>query len=203
MDWAGNTQRCPHFFLTFDHNHLSPMQAVHALPPQMLPQYHRQPPNGVVISANNANGSTFLPTPVPSTRKRKRTQYTVSYSEVQEVDPEGKTREVIVIEDTPPPPPTVSPGSTIAGGFSASYPPPPFSAPIRTRARAAAEAQGLNTPLAIVSPALKKRKKDPTDEGRAPPAKKAAAVAQHPHVLPGTDGSWGNVSSATADDVCP
>ncbi|KAF8896243.1 kinase-like domain-containing protein [Infundibulicybe gibba] len=46
-----------------------------------------------------------MPTPPVATRKRKRAhQYTVSYSEVQEVDNDGRLREVIVIEDTPPQP---------------------------------------------------------------------------------------------------
>ncbi|KZP10420.1 hypothetical protein FIBSPDRAFT_991018 [Athelia psychrophila] len=83
------------------------------------------------------------PTPPVVTRKRKRPhQYTVSYSKVQEVDSEGKLREVIVIDDTPPPP-TISPLTTY-NGFSASYQPPTYSAPIRTRARTATEAQALS-----------------------------------------------------------
>lgn len=81
--------------------------AVHPMPPQMLPQYPRQSLNGT-MGSNHA----VPPTPPVATRKRKRPQqYTVSYREVQEVDSEGKLREVIVIDDAPPPP-TVSPATT-------------------------------------------------------------------------------------------
>ncbi|KAJ7056618.1 kinase-like domain-containing protein [Mycena amicta] len=109
-----------------------------------------------------------LPTPpLAATRKRKRAhQYTVSYSEVQEKS--------FVIEDTPPPPTTLSPSIP----FSTSYQPPVYSAPIRTRARAAAEAAASSS-SAIVQPPTKKRKKELGDEVRAPVAKKVAvAVAQ-------------------------
>ena len=128
--------------------------------PPMLASYNRQPMNGVPTS--NA-----LPTPPVASRKRKRAhQYTVSYSEVQEVDREGITREVIVIEDTPPPS-TASPATSRTHAYSTSYQPPVFSAPVRTRARAAAEAQGntsASTSTAIFPPPPKKRRRDAVDE---------------------------------------
>ncbi|KAI0833252.1 CMGC/CLK protein kinase [Trametes gibbosa] len=108
-----------------------------------------------------------MPTPPVTARKRKRQQFTVTYSEVQEVDSSGKVREVIVIDDTPPPS-TVSPATTHTAMYSASYQPPLYSAPIRTRARAAAEAQALSastsSAAAVTGPALKKRKRDAADD---------------------------------------
>nr|VWO95884.1 Histone acetyltransferase (EC [Ganoderma boninense] len=128
----------------------------------MLPQYshpsHRPPPPSNIGA---------MPTPPVTARKRKRQQFTVTYSEVQEVDSSGKVREVIVIDDTPPPPSTVSPATTHTAMYSASYQPPVYSAPIRTRARAAAEAQALSASTSsgmTVAPALKKRKRDPADD---------------------------------------
>lgn len=118
-----------------------------------------------------------LPTP-PVARKRKRPpQYSVSYSEVQEVDTNGKLREVIVIEDTPPPPATISPAvssSTGVGGYSASMQPPIFGAPVRTRAQRAAEAQALGTSTSssgLSGPVLKKRKREiePVTSTKRPP----------------------------------
>jgi len=132
--------------------------------------YPRQSLNGVPTS----NG---LPTPPIASRKRKRAhQYTVSYSEVQEVDREGRLREVLVIEDTPPPS-TASPAtSRHTHMFSASYQPPAYSAPIRTRARAAAEAQALSASTSSTAvlppPPAKKRKRDNNDEAPRPPPKK-------------------------------
>ncbi|KAF7312109.1 hypothetical protein MIND_00223200 [Mycena indigotica] len=152
----------------------------HALQPSMLSQYHGAAPNG----------SQVLPTPPLATRKRKRAhQYTVSYSEVQEVDSDGKLREVIVIEDTPPPPTTLSPSIP----FSTSYQPPAYSAPIRTRARAAAEAAASST-SAIVQPPSKKRKKEVEEPLRAPPPKKAAVP------VPQTK-SYDSRSVAATDDT--
>ncbi|KAI0749511.1 CMGC/CLK protein kinase [Daedaleopsis nitida] len=105
-----------------------------------------------------------MPTPPVTARKRKRQQYTVTYSEVQEVDSAGKVREVIVIDDTPPPS-TVSPATTHTAMYSASYQPPVYSAPIRTRARAAAEAAlSSSSSSGIIAPAPKKRKRDPADD---------------------------------------
>lgn len=141
--------------------------AVHAMAPQLLPQYSHSSLNRPL----NGN-STGMPTP-PATRKRKRAthQYTVSYSEVQEVDSAGKVRDVIVIDDTPPP--TASP--TTSHMFSASYQPPLYSAPIRTRARAAQEAQALSasvSSITIPGSAAKKRRRDIADD--------AGTVAKRP-----------------------
>ncbi|KIK47405.1 hypothetical protein CY34DRAFT_21422 [Suillus luteus UH-Slu-Lm8-n1] len=146
-----------------------------------------------------------MPTPPVASRKRKRPhQYTVSYSEVQEVDEEGRVREVIVIEDTPPPPSTISPATTHTNVFSASYQPPVYSAPIRTRARAAAEAQTLSastSSAAIVAPAPKKRKREPADDSRAILTKKTAAALHQQQTVASTK-SWASGSgAATADTV--
>lgn len=124
----------------------------------------------------------MMPTPPVTTRKRNRAhQYTVSYSEVQEVDSNGQLREVIVIEDTPPPP---------TGAYSASYQPPVYSAPI------AAEDQALSS-TGTLAPAPKKRKRD-LDEVRAQPAKKSDRTAQQQSLQ--TKSSWNSASAAT-DDV--
>ncbi|KAG6332466.1 hypothetical protein ID866_6622 [Astraeus odoratus] len=175
------------------------MQAVvqPQLPPPILSQYHLPSLNS---PRTNPSG---MPTPPVVSRKRKRVhQYTVSYSEVQEVDNEGRLREVIVIDDTPPPPSTISPATTHTNAFSASYQPPMYSAPIRTRARAAAEAQALSasTSSAVpVAPAPKKRKRDQADEPRGTLAKKPATGLQQQAALPSTK-SWASGSGpATAD----
>ncbi|KAF8223105.1 kinase-like protein [Tricholoma matsutake] len=172
------------------------MQAVHQLPPQLLAHlYPRHSLNGV-----NPGPST-MPTPPVTARKRKRAhQYTVSYSEVQELDSDGRLREVIVIEDTPPPP-TMSPATTNTGAFSASYQPPIYSAPIRTRARAAAEAQILSSTSssAIVAPAPKKRKREHPEEVRAPaPKKLVTGIQQTQHIV--QTKSWDSRSAAATDD---
>ncbi|KAI0925908.1 hypothetical protein AcW1_008217 [Taiwanofungus camphoratus] len=167
--------------------------AVYPMPPQMLPQFSHsslnRPPNG------NLN---VLRTPSVATRKRKRAhQYTVSYSEVQEVDSAGRVRDVIVIEDTPPPS-TVSPSTTHTHLYSASYQPPVYSAPIRTRARAAAEAQALSASTSSAATAVaKKRKRDPADDAgtvakRAANGHLAHAVAVHK--------SYASGSGAATDD---
>lgn len=174
--------------------------AVHHMP-QILPQYPRQSLNG------NVNGHHAVPpTPPVATRKRKRPhQYTVSYSEVQEVDSDGRLREVIVIDDTPPPPPTISPATTYTNGYSASYQPPQFSAPIRTRARAAAEAQALSASTSSAGaapPAPKKRKRDPADDPRATVTKKTvASTQQQQHQNLTATKSWASGSAAATDDV--
>ncbi|CAL1716783.1 unnamed protein product [Somion occarium] len=172
------------------------MQAAvqHHLAPQVLPQYtlNRNAPNG---------NSSAIPTPPVATRKRKRAhQYTVSYSEVQEVDSAGRLREVIVIEDTPPPS-TVSPSTTHM--FSASYQPPIYSAPIRTRARAAAEAQALSASTSsghsalLPPPPAKKRKRDVELAGTA--TKKPAVNG---HLQPAsTNKSWATGSGAPTEDA--
>ncbi|KAH9856513.1 CMGC/CLK protein kinase [Lenzites betulinus] len=126
-----------------------------------------------------------MPTPPVTARKRKRQQFTVTYSEVQEVDSSGKVREVIVIDDTPPPS-TVSPATTHTAMYSASYQPPLYSAPIRTRARAAAEAQALSastsSAAAVTAPAPKKRKRDAADDVTTV-AKKTVTNGQHSHAI--------------------
>lgn len=160
-----------------------------------MPTFSRQSLNGV----NNFPGPSAMPaTPAATTRKRKRANhdYTISYSEVQEVDSDGKVREVIVIDDTPPP--TMSPATTRTGGFSASYQPPIYSAPIRTRARAAAEAQGPSSSSSsgIVAPLPKKRKRDHVEEPRALPVKRVA-----PSTVVGHTKSWDSRSAAATEDV--
>ena len=130
--------------------------------PQMLPQYthgsHRLPPPSNIGA---------MSTPSVTARKRKRQQFTVTYSEVQEVDNTGKLREVIVIDDTPPPS-TVSPATTHTAMYSASYQPPVLHTHVRTRARAAKEAQALSASTSsgttMAAPAPKKRKRDPADD---------------------------------------
>ena len=201
IHWLSSTQTFPKSSLSLSTTSFTAtqtMQAVHQLPPQMFSHYPRQSLNGV---HSNAAGPSVMPTPPVTTRKRKRAhQYTVSYSEVQEVDSDGKLREVIVIEDTPPPP-TISPVTTHTGAYSASYQPPIYSAPIRTRARAAAEAQALSasTSSAIIAPAPKKRKRDHLEEVRVPPPKKATLIQQS-QALPQTK-SWDSRSAAATDDV--
>lgn len=175
------------------------MQAVsHRLPPSVLPQhYGRQSLIGA--NANGAGPSSVITSPSLTTRKRKRANdYTISYSEVQEVDDEGRLREVIVIDDTPPP--TMSPATTHTAGFSASFP-PLYSAPIRTRARAAAEAQALSassSSAAVLAPAQKRRKRDQVEPVRALPSKKAAPSTSH---ITQTK-SYDSRSAAATDDVC-
>ncbi len=171
--------------------------AVHSMQPQMLSQYSRQPPNGV---SSSTAGPSILPTPPVGTRKRKRAQQvTISYSEVQEVDNDGRLRDVIIIEDTPPP--TMSPAASLHGGYSASYQPPLYSAPIRTRARAAAEAQALSASSSstILAPPAKKRKRD-HEEVRALPGKKPL-LSTH-HAVPSAQSkAWDSRTAATSEDV--
>jgi dual-specificity kinase len=164
-------------------SYLTMQAAVQPLPAHLMPSYQRPSISNVV----NRN-STVLPTPPIATRKRKRVhQYTVSYSEVQEVDTDGRLREIIVIEDTPPPP-TASPAtSSRTNGYSASYQPPTYSAPIRTRARAAMEAQAESSgssSVALPIPAPKKRKREldeapSTTKKGFPPAQTSSNTAKH------------------------
>ncbi|KAG2035925.1 kinase-like domain-containing protein [Suillus americanus] len=176
--------------------------ALHRQLAPMLPQYL---PQSLTLNSSRALPNPIvMPTPPVTSRKRKRAhQYTVSYSEVQEVDEEGRVREVIVIEDTPPPS-TISPATTHTNVFSASYQPPVYSAPIRTRARAAAEAQTLSastSSAAIVAPAPKKRKREPADDSRAILTKKTAAALHQQQPVASTK-SWASGSGpATADTV--
>jgi dual-specificity kinase len=175
------------------------MQSVlsHPVLPPML-SYPRQSLNGVPTSIG-------LPTPPIATRKRKRAhQFTVSYSEVQEVDREGRLREVLVIEDTPPPS-TASPAtSRHTHMFSASYQPPAYSAPIRTRARAAAEAQALSATTSSTAvlppPPAKKRKRDNHDEAPRPPPKKTLGNGLQ---ASGATKAWApSNGSTTTKEVC-
>ncbi|KAF5382087.1 hypothetical protein D9615_004311 [Tricholomella constricta] len=172
------------------------MQAVHQLPPMLGHHYTHHTHNNIPNP-----GPSVMPTPPVTTRKRKRAhQYTVSYSEVQEVDSDGTLREVIVIEDTPPPP-TMSPATTHNGAFSASYQPPIYSAPIRTRARAAAEAQALSSSSsAIVAPAPKKRKREHPEEVRAPAAKRIAPSGHQAQQAVQTK-SWDSKYTAATEDA--
>lgn len=174
--------------------HATMQTAVQHFPLHLAPPYSRQS----ISSAVNMN-SNGLPTPPIATRKRKRAhQYTVSYSEVHEVDSEGRLREVIVIDDTPPPP-TASPATTThTNGYSASYQPPTYTAPIRTRARAAAEALALSasTSSAVISaPAVKKRRRDNGEDAGTITRKPAPLAA---HAVPNNT-SW---APATGADVC-
>ena len=188
--------RCPHPTVIFS-SCLMMQTAVQTLPTHLMPSYQRPSISSVV----NRN-STMLPTPPVATRKRKRAhQYTVSYSEVQEVDTDGRLREIIVIEDTPPPP-TVSPAtSSRTNGYSASYQPPTYSAPIRTRARAAMEAQAESSgssSVALPIPVPKKRKRE-LDEALSstkkgyPPTQVSTSTANH--------ATWTNGSAATSATV--
>ena len=175
----------------------SQMQAaVHQMPPQLLPQYshpsHRPPLSNIGA----------MPTPPVTARKRKRQQFTVTYSEVHEVDSSGKVREVIVIDDTPPPS-TVSPATTHTAMYSASYQPPVYSAPIRTRARAAAEAQALSASTSsgiTVAPTPKKRKRDLADDIGS--VSKKAVTNGHLSNAIATNKSFASGSGAVVDDVC-
>ncbi|KAG9315249.1 kinase-like domain-containing protein [Chiua virens] len=175
------------------------MQAViHRHPPlPLLDQYH--PPSLIQPRSN----PTIIPTPPVLSRKRKRAhQYTVSYSEVQEVDNEGRVREVIVIEDTPPPS-TISPATTHTNAYSASYQPPLYSAPIRTRARAAAEAQAMSASTSsavLVAPAPKKRKRDQADDPRGTVLKKVPTAIQQQAAVPSSK-SWASGSGPATTDI--
>lgn len=178
------------------------MTAVHPMPAQILPQYTTRQSLNVMNSITS--GPSGHLTPPMTSRKRKRAhQYTVSYSEVQEVDSDGRLREVIVIEDTPPPPLTISPSTTHNAAYSTSYQPPVYSAPIRTRARAAAEAQALSasTSSILTAPAPKKRKRDLHDEVRAPTAKKPALGSQQSRTVVGPS-STDSRTGAVTEDVC-
>jgi dual-specificity kinase len=176
--------------------------AVQYSAPSLLPQYAHP-----TLSLNRGvNGNpNAMPTPPVPTRKRKRPrQYTVNYSEVQEVDNSGKLREVIVIDDTPPPS-TVSPATTHNHLYSASYQPPVYSAPVRTRARAAAEAQQLSASTSAQvapPPPPKKRKRDPVDVAGTV-AKRPTAVNGHLQNISSSNKSWASGSGQTLDDVSP
>jgi dual-specificity kinase len=174
--------------------------AVQPLPAQMLPQYPRPPLH--VAASRHPPPAVLAPAPA-SARKRKRpTHYSVSYSEVKEVDQEGRTRDVIVIEDTPPPP-TVSPATTRASlKFSTSYQPTQLSGPIRTRARAAAEAQALSASTStstIAVPPAKKRKRDALGDP-SPASSNKAGPSSHQNGVSATQ-SWPSSSGQPLEDV--
>ena len=173
--------------------------ALHYAAPTMLSQY-QQPHSALNLNRAPNTAASVMPSPSVPTRKRKRAhQYTVSYSEVQEVDNAGRLREVIVIEDTPPPS-TVSPATSANAPFySASYQPPVYSAPVRTRARAAAEAQAVSTSSssAAVAPAHKKRKRDPVDVAGTALKKLATNFSN----VPSGGNSCASGSGHAADDV--
>ncbi|KAH9966248.1 CMGC/CLK protein kinase [Lactifluus volemus] len=149
--------------------------AVHPLPAHLMPSYQRPTLTSVV----NRN-STILPTPPVATRKRKRAhQYTVSYSEVQEVDTDGRLREIIVIEDTPPPP-TASPTTS--------------SRQELVRHGSQAESSGSSS-VALPIPAPKKRKREfdvtpSTTKKGFLPAQASSNAANH--------ATWTNGSAATS-----
>jgi hypothetical protein len=167
------------------------------LPTQILSQYNQ---SLNVMNSITASGPSGHLSPPMASRKRKRAhQYTVSYSEVQEVDSDGRLREVIVIEDTPPP--TISPSTTHNAAYSTSYQPPIYSAPIRTRARAAAEAQALSASSSsiLTAPAPKKRKRDLHDEVRAPTAKKPALGSQQSRTVVGPSSTDSRSGPVTED----
>ena len=177
------------------------------------PQYPHPSLNGAVT--RTANSYLSMPTPPiassSTSRKRKRNhqQYSVSYSEIQEVDHEGRLREVIVIEDTPPPPATVSPAltaSTTTGAYSMSHQ-PPLHGPIRTRARAAAEAQhhllSSASTSSLAVPVAKKRKREPEPDVAVSSAKRPQA-GKHingANGLPPLTKSWASGSGAATEDV--
>lgn len=166
---------------------------MHHLAPQVLPQYTLASLNRLPNGNLNA-----MPTPPVTTRKRKRPQqFSVSYSEVQEVDSAGRLREVIVIDDTPPPS-TISPATTHTQLYSASYQPPVYSAPIRTRARAAAEAQALSASTSsatIMLPVAKKRKREYGDDTGVAPKKTQTLNGAGAHK------PWATGSGASSKDV--
>lgn len=181
------------------------------LPPQPVPPYPRQslnvPVNGQVQVSTSmaAPGPSNKPTASTGMLKRKRaTRYSVQFSEVKEFDQDGRLRDVIVIEDTPPPQ-TISPTTTHNPNYSTSYHPPLFSAPIRTRARAAAEAQALSSgSSSIIAPIPKKRKREPQEEVRAPPAKKPVRSSLHVPASAPTKSAVDYRNGAVQDDVsCP
>jgi hypothetical protein len=168
------------------------MQAVHALPPPA--------PYSTPYSSRPAGSRTnmaAMPTPpAPTARKRKRaTNYSVAYSEIKEFDAAGQARDVIVIEDTPPPA-TASPATSRASkAFSTSYQPTSLAGPVRTRARAAREAQAMSanssSSTIIAPPPLKKRKRETDTVGGS--AKKPATNAYPPYPV-ATSKSWAGAS---------
>ena len=89
------------------------------------------------------------------------------------------------------------------GAFSASYQPPIYSAPIRTRAGAAAEAQALSSSssMVIVPAAPKKWKREHLEEVRVPSGKKLITSSQQIQQIVQTK-SWDSRSAAATDEPC-
>lgn len=198
-------------------------------PPPFTPQhavravYPHRPINGSLsrplpsTSTGTTSNNNVLPLPLPLptppvARKRKRPSVVhVNFSEVQELDADGRMRQVIVIDDTPPPPATISPAvssSTTTAGYSMSMQPPIFGQPVRTRARAAAEAQiysSSTNPSASVSalpgPAPKRRRRDPQFSTVVAPKKPVPASKYA--LAPAGKAAWQNASTTSVtDDVC-
>jgi dual-specificity kinase len=137
-----------------------------------------------------------MPTPVVA-RKRKRVhQPTVRYNAVKDVGSSGRLRELIAFDDTPPPSSTTSPSTTNGASM--------YAAPIRTRSRAAAEAQVLSpiqsSSFVTVSPAPKKRKSDYCEGIRTPEAKKPVDTSSRQSPLDPTR-SRETENDATTDNV--
>ena len=171
------------------------MQAAVQYQPALLSQFSHSALN----CAPNSNPAAMPTPPIPARKRKRPHQYTVSYSEVQEIDQAGRLRDVIVIDDTPPPS-TVSPASTHPHLYSASYQPPVYSAPIRTRARAAAEAQGASASTSVAAaPPPKKRKRDQLDVAGG--VVKKLVANGHAQNVTTNDKSWASGSGANVDDV--
>jgi len=134
-------------------------------------------------------------------RKRKRAhQYTVNYSEVQEVDCDGRLREVIVIEDTPTTNRLTSHDTQWC--FSASYQPPIYSAPIRLELGCCRSSGLINKCLCICCALLRRSgKRDPIEEVRAPASKKLASSLLHPQIVVPPAKLWDTKINGITEEV--
>jgi dual-specificity kinase len=124
-------------------------------------------------SATTMYSQQTIGMPSTPTRKRKR-PVQVSYSEVQEVDANGRLRDVIVIEDTPPPTASATASSSLVNGIGPgsvdTYVPPR-----RTRAQVAAAKAALShvnngataSSSSFAAPPTKKRKRENADDAGA------------------------------------
>ncbi|KAF8591100.1 CMGC/CLK protein kinase [Ramaria rubella] len=148
---------------------------------------------------------------MPSTpiRKRKRPAQ-VSYSEVQEVDANGRLREVIVIEDTPPPTASATASASLVNGIAPgsidTYIPPR-----RTRAQVKAAMSHINngagsSSASFVAPPAKKRKRENVEE----PGLSTGLYAKRPNVgivpgkpWPGESGAITGSHSSQASNPAP
>ena len=72
------------------------MQAAVQYQPALLSQFSHSALN----CAPNSNPAAMPTPPIPARKRKRPHQYTVSYSEVQEIDQAGRLRDVIVIDDT-------------------------------------------------------------------------------------------------------